>query len=96
MNLASAFLYMHLPTPYPSPFASPPSFTLPLPRQAQGGVVLMARSFATRPVGASSPLFNPKGDPLLSTLSAASPEQLAATAGGERCGEGHLPFLEIF
>jgi hypothetical protein len=41
-------------------------------------------------------LFNPKGDPFLSTLAAASPERLEAAAGGEHRGEDHLPFLEIF
>jgi hypothetical protein len=59
-------------------------------------VVLVARASAAGPAGAPSPLFNPRGDPFLSTLSSASPEQLAAAAGGERRGEDHLPFLEIF
>jgi hypothetical protein len=67
-----------------------------LPRQARGGAVLMARASVTGPVGAPSPLLNPRGDLFLSTLSATSPEQLTVIVGGERCGEDHLPFLEIF
>ncbi|TVU47077.1 hypothetical protein EJB05_06657, partial [Eragrostis curvula] len=98
MASASAFLSLRLPTPSPSPSASSPSFQLPLLRQARGGSassVLVARA-AAGPAGAPSPLFNPRGDPFLSTLAAASPEQLAAASGGERRGEDHLPFLEIF
>jgi hypothetical protein len=96
MASASAFLSMRLPTPSPSPSASPPSFTLPMPRLARGGGVLVARASAAGPAGAPSPLFNPRGDPFLATLSAASPEQLAVATDGERHGEDHLPFLEIF
>jgi hypothetical protein len=59
-------------------------------------MVLVAWAFAARPVGASSPLLNPRGDPFLSMFSAASPEQLVAAAGGEHCGENHVSFLEIF
>ncbi|KAK3147267.1 hypothetical protein QOZ80_3BG0280280 [Eleusine coracana subsp. coracana] len=95
MASASAFLSLRLPTPSPSPSASSPSVTLPLFRQARGGAVLVARA-AAGPAGAPSPLFNPREDPFLSTLAAASPEQLAAAAGGERRGDDHLPFLEIF
>jgi hypothetical protein len=81
MASASAFVSLCLPTPSPSPY--PPSFTLPLLRQARGGTVLVAR--AAGPAGAPSPLFNPRGDPFLSTLAAASPEQLAGAAARTTC-----------
>ena len=100
MTFASTFLSLRLPTPSPSHAAFSPSLPPPLLRQARGGVAsstLVAR--AAGPAGAAgapSPLFNPRGDPFLSALAAVSPEDLAAAAGGERRGEDHLPFLEIF
>ncbi|ONL97976.1 ATP-dependent Clp protease proteolytic subunit [Zea mays] len=98
MTSASTFLSLRLPTP--SHATSSLSFPPSLLRQARGGVAsstLVARAAGpTGAAGAPSPLFNPRGDPFLSTLAAASPEDLAAAAGGERRGEDHLPFLEIF
>ena len=95
MASTSTFLSLRLPTPSPAHAASSPSLPLPLIRQARGGAASSALVARAAP-GAPSPLFNPRGDPFLSTLAAASPEDLAAAAGGERRGEDHLPFLEIF
>ncbi|XP_062211241.1 ATP-dependent Clp protease proteolytic subunit-related protein 3, chloroplastic-like isoform X2 [Phragmites australis] len=92
-SAASAFLSLRLPTPSPAPASSSPSIPLPLLRQARGGA---ASSALVARAGAPSPLFNPRADPFLSTLAAASPEDLAAASGGARRGEDHLPFLEIF
>jgi hypothetical protein len=79
--------------PVPISLCLSPSFTLPLPRQAQGGVVLMVWASAARPVGTSSPLLNPRGDPLLSTLSAASPPAAGGHSGWRalRCGPPVVP-----
>ncbi|CAM0873149.1 unnamed protein product [Alopecurus aequalis] len=96
--MASSFLSLRLPTPSPAPAASPFFSLNPLVRSARCGApssALVAR-VAGSAAGAPSPLFNPKGDPFLSKLAAASPEQLEAAAGGEHRGEDHLPFLEIF
>nr|CAB3495968.1 unnamed protein product [Digitaria exilis] len=95
MASASSFFSLRLPTPSPSHATSSPSFSLPLLRQARGGAASSALVARAAP-GAPSPLFNPRGDPFLSTLAAASPEDLATAAGGERRGDDHLPFLEIF
>ena len=95
MASTCTFLSLRLPTPSPAHAASSPSLPLPLLRQARGGAASSALVARAAP-GAPSPLFNPRGDPFLSTLAAASPEDLAAAAGGERRGEDHLPFLEIF
>ncbi|KAM0919702.1 hypothetical protein ACQ4PT_008008 [Festuca glaucescens] len=96
--MASSFLSLRLPTPSPAPAASPLFSPNPLVRSARCGApssALVARVYGSA-AGAPSPLFNPKGDPFLSTLAAASPEHLEAAAGGEHRGEDHLPFLEIF
>ncbi|CAL4914348.1 unnamed protein product [Urochloa decumbens] len=95
MASTSSFLSLRLPTPSPTHAASSPSLPLALLRQARGGPASSALVARAAP-GAPSPLFNPRGDPFLSTLAAASPEDLAAASGGERRGEDHLPFLEIF
>jgi hypothetical protein len=67
-------------------------------RQARGGAAASSALVARAASGGSpNPLFNPRADPFLSTLAAASPEELqAAAAGGGRRGDDHLPFLEIF
>ncbi|KAI4995902.1 hypothetical protein ZWY2020_038010 [Hordeum vulgare] len=91
-------LSLRLPTPSPPTATSSPFFPNPLARSGRcspPSSTLVAR-VAGSAAGAPSLLFNPRGDPFLSTLAAASPEQLAAAAGGERRGEDHLPFLEIF
>ncbi|VAH90844.1 unnamed protein product [Triticum turgidum subsp. durum] len=96
--MASSFLSLRLPTPSPPTATSSPFFPNPLVRSGRCSLpssTLVAR-VAGSAAGAPSPLFNPRGDPFLSTLAAASPEQLAAAAGSERRGEDHLPFLEIF
>ncbi|XP_048570982.1 ATP-dependent Clp protease proteolytic subunit-related protein 3, chloroplastic isoform X1 [Triticum urartu] len=96
--MASSFLSLRLPTPSPPTATSSPFFPNPLVRSGRcspPSSTLVAR-VAGSAAGAPSPLFNPRGDPFLSTLAAASPEQLAAAAGSERRGEDHLPFLEIF
>ncbi|CAN6295132.1 unnamed protein product [Urochloa humidicola] len=95
MASTPTFLSLRLPTPSPAHAASSPSLPLPLLRQGRGGGASSALVARAAP-GAPSPLFNPRGDPFLSTLAAASPEDLAAAAGGERRGDDHLPFLEIF
>ncbi|KAL5218938.1 hypothetical protein ABZP36_019622 [Zizania latifolia] len=91
--MASASLSLRLPKPSPAPAAASSFLSLPpLLRPARGGAGssgLVARA-------APSPLFNPRADPFLSTLAAASAEELDAAAGGGRRGEDHLPFLEIF
>lgn len=94
----ASFLSLRLPTPSPPTATSSPFFPNPLVRSGRCSTpssTLVAR-VAGSAAGAPSPLFNPRGDPFLSTLAAASPEQLVAAAGGERRGEDHLPFLEIF
>ncbi|CAL4939343.1 unnamed protein product [Urochloa decumbens] len=95
MASTSTFLSLRLPTLSPSHAAYSPSLPLPLLRQGRGGAASSALVARASP-GAPSPLFNPRGDPFLSTLAAASPEDLAAAAGGDRRGEDHLPFLEVF
>jgi hypothetical protein len=100
--MASSFLSLRLPTPSPATAPSPFFSPNPLVRSARCGApssALVARVYgfgSAAGAGAPSPLFNPKGDPFLSTLASASPERLEAASGGEHRGEDHLPFLEIF
>ncbi|XP_006650069.3 ATP-dependent Clp protease proteolytic subunit-related protein 3, chloroplastic [Oryza brachyantha] len=100
--MASASLSLRVPTPsHAPPAAAATSAFLSLPpallRPARGSAAssaLVAR--AAPPSGPPNPLFNPRADPFLSTLAAASPEEIEAAAGGGRRGDDHLPFLEIF
>uniref|UniRef100_A0A0E0D0C7 ATP-dependent Clp protease proteolytic subunit n=1 Tax=Oryza meridionalis TaxID=40149 RepID=A0A0E0D0C7_9ORYZ len=100
--MASASLSLRLPTPSTAPSAGASSSFLSLPptllRPARGGAAASSALVARAASGGSpNPLFNPRADPFLSTLAAASPEELqAAAAGGGRRGDDHLPFLEIF
>uniref|UniRef100_A0A0D9Z772 ATP-dependent Clp protease proteolytic subunit n=1 Tax=Oryza glumipatula TaxID=40148 RepID=A0A0D9Z772_9ORYZ len=100
--MASASLSLRLPTPSTAPSSGASSSFLSLPptllRQARGGAAASSALVARAASGGSpNPLFNPRADPFLSTLAAASPEELqAAAAGGGRRGDDHLPFLEIF